>query len=157
MLARFHGRTHHSALLTFGRDAVARGVAVGFFFGILTPVAQIVFAIVGAIVLRANIMVAAASTLITNPFILPFVYYFAYRIGHFLTGQDAPRAAEIVASEDAAAHALDVPGWIPTLMDWVSAIGFPLVTGVLTLAVITALTGYLLVHLVWACVDLLRR
>jgi uncharacterized protein (DUF2062 family) len=156
-LARFHGRSRASVLWTFSRDSVARGVAVGFFFGILTPVAQIIFAIVAAIIRRGNLMVAAGSTLITNPLILPVVYYHAYRVGSFLVGNGQAQAAELTASEEAAQHALDVPGWIPTLVDWGSTIGLPLVIGVVSLAVGMALAGYVLVHLVWGFVSLVRR
>lgn len=165
-LRPFHHRAGDHALWAWNRDAVARGVALGVFFGILTPVAQIVFAILGAIVLRANIAVAAGSTLITNPFILPFVYLAAFRIGLVLTGrvadevagaEQAEALADVAESEEAAARALEVTEWIPTLVDWTTSIGPPLLIGVLTLAVSAALAGYLLVHLLWALFAGLRR
>ena len=105
-------------------------MAVGFFFGILTPVAQIIFALVAAIAVRANLLVAAASTMITNPFILPFVYYYAYRIGAVLTGRGGERAVDVELSEEAAGRALDVASWLPTLAEWASSVGLPLVIGV---------------------------
>jgi hypothetical protein len=154
-LKRFHHRAGERALWAFNRDAVARGVAVGLFFGILTPVAQIVFALLVAVALRANLLVAAGSTLITNPFIMPFVYYFAYRIGASVTGRST--AADVAVSEEAAEHALDVAGWAPTLFSWASTIGLPLVIGVLTLALSTALLGYLLVHAAWMLLGRSRR
>jgi hypothetical protein len=165
-LKPFHHRARDHTLWAWNRDAVARAVAIGLFFGILTPVAQIVFAIIAAIALRANVAVAAASTLITNPFILPLVYYAAYRVGLLLTGrvggavavsEEAQALADIAESEEAAARALDVTDWVPTLLDWATSIGPPLLVGVLTLAVSAALIGFLLVHAVWASLARLRR
>lgn len=155
-LSRFHGQSGSSVFWAFERDSVARGVAVGFFFGILTPVAQIVFAIVIALVLRANLVVAVGSTLITNPFMLPFIYYYAYRIGIFVTGRAAARDGDIVESEQAAENALDVGGWVPTLIDWISSVGFPLIVGIVLLALATSLLGYVCVHLAWSLSERLR-
>jgi uncharacterized protein len=157
ILKPLHRHAGEHALFAFDRDRVARGVAVGFFFGILTPVAQIVFAIVAAITLRANLVVAVTSTLITNPFSLPFVYYFAYRIGSALTGRTAALAADAAVSEKAAERALDVGDWVPTLLAWVSSVGIPLMIGVLSLAMTAALLGYLLVHAGWALWAVIDR
>lgn len=143
-------------LWVLNRHSVARAVAIGFFFGILTPVAQIVFALVAAIILRANPVVTAASTLITNPFTFPVVYYTAYRIGSFITGRSPAAEADIEVSEEAAAHALDVVGWFPTLLDWFSTIGPPLAVGVATLALTASVIGYFVVHAVWSLVETLR-
>jgi len=157
ILKPWHGRLKHRSLWVFDRHSVARGVAIGFFFGILTPVAQMLFALIAALVLRANPVVAAGSTLITNPLTLPVVYYGAYRIGSFVTGRNPGGEQSIEVSEDAAAHALDVAGWYPTLLDWASTIGPPLAVGVVTLALAAALTGYLVVHALWGLVRRVRR
>jgi uncharacterized protein (DUF2062 family) len=157
LLRPFHHRAREQALWAFTRDAVARAVAVGFFFGILTPVAQIVFALLGAVVLRANVVVAVASTFITNPFTLPFVYYGAYLIGSSVTGRTRALAQDLAESEQAAGHALEVHHWFATLVDWISHVGYPLLIGVLTLALGTAVIGYLLVHSAWGVARRLRR
>ena len=154
LLKRFHPRISDRALWSFNRGAVARAVAVGFFFGILTPVAQIIFALVAAIAVRANLLVAAASTMITNPFILPFVYYYAYRIGAVLTGRGGERAVDVELSEEAAERALDVASWLPTLAEWASSVGLPLVIGVAVMSASVSLVGYLTVHSVWRIVAL---
>ncbi len=52
----------------FNRKSVAAGVGIGVFFGFLIPVLQIAFSAIVAIVLRANLPVAAISTLVSNPF-----------------------------------------------------------------------------------------
>jgi uncharacterized protein len=151
---------HHFARRTlwrFTRRTVARGVAVGLFFGVMTPVAQIVFATIAAIVVRANLVVAAGSTLITNPFTFPFIYYGAFRIGVFLTGPSRELAEDVVVSEEAASRALDVENWYTTLTNWMSAVGFPLLVGLFTLAVTLSLVGYLLTHAGWTLSARLRR
>lgn len=60
---------------------VGLGVALGLFFGILSPVAQIFFAALAAALLRANLMAAAVATLVTNPLTAPPIYLAAYRLG----------------------------------------------------------------------------
>ena len=159
-LRRWHHRGRDKALIAFNRDSVARAVAIGFFFGILTPVAQIVFSLVAAIALRANLLVAAGSTLITNPFIMPFVYYLAYRIGLFLLGGGADPSPQeqtealqdLMDSEEAAELAFEVTHWYETLTQWVESVGLPFLIGVVTLATCAALTGYLVVYAGWGLI-----
>lgn len=132
------------------RQSVARGVAVGIFFGILIPVAQIVFAVAVAISIRANVAVAAVCTLVTNPLTFPFVYYFAFRIGAFLTGHDLDVApVDVSVSEEAAAQSLEVARWYETLFRWLQSIGRPLAMGIFVLALTSSLVSFLLVHLCW--------
>src|SRR5690606_5517404 len=57
----------HPRLWQWSRRGVALGVALGIFFGLLIPLAQIPLTAVAAIILRANLPAAAASTLVTNP------------------------------------------------------------------------------------------
>jgi uncharacterized protein (DUF2062 family) len=150
---------HHFArrsLWRFTRQGVSRGVAIGLFFGVMTPVAQILFATIAAILARANLLVAAGSTLVTNPFTFPLVYWGAFRIGVFLTGPSRELAEDVAVSEEAATRALDVDDWFTTLSDWMSAVGYPLLVGVFTLAVTLALAGYVLTHAVWAVASRLR-
>jgi len=150
---RFIKRVHRRgtrAWWTFDRASVARGVAVGLFFGVLTSVAQIVFAVLVAVAVRANLFVTALSTFVTNPLTLPIVYHYTYRIGSFLTERPRELAEDAALPEAAAEQALDVVGWFPTLLEWASSIVYPFVIGIFLLAVTVALSGYLLVHAVWS-------
>jgi hypothetical protein len=156
LLRPFRRWLRHRSLWSLDQRSVAVGVAIGLFFGILTPVAQIFFAAVAAVLLRANLAVAATSTLITNPFTFPFVYYAAYRVGSLL-GVGGGSAADVGLSQDAASHALEIGGWGFVLREWISSIGAPLAVGVMTLSVLAALLGYFLVHALWRCRDALRR
>jgi len=149
MLRPFRRWLSHRALWTVQREGVARGVAIGLFFGILTPVAQIFFAAIAAIVLRASIAVAALATLITNPLTFPFVYYGAYRIGSALGAGNGRALEDVALSEEAAEQSLEIAGWFATLLHWASSVGPALAVGVLVLASVAAVTGYFLVHLAW--------
>jgi uncharacterized protein (DUF2062 family) len=157
---RHHLRERH--LWDFHQDSVARGVAVGVFFGILTPVAQILFAAIAAVVLRANLVVAAGSTFVTNPFTFPLVYYSAFRVGSVLTGRADAASAEpgtapdVERSTDAAAQALEVESWLTTLLDWLSSVGPPLLVGIGVLALSGAVAAFLLVHACYAIATAVR-
>jgi len=143
---------HHFArrsLWRFDRTSVSRAVAIGFFFGVMTPVAQLVFATVAAIVLRANLLVSAGSTLITNPVTFPLIYYGAFRIGVLITGPSREIVEDLEVSEEAASRALDVDDWFSTLSEWFSAVGYPLLVGLFTLAATLSVVGYLVVYATW--------
>ncbi|MGL6071673.1 DUF2062 domain-containing protein, partial [Craterilacuibacter sp.] len=80
------------------RHSVALGMALGVFFGLLTPFAQIILAVGAAIILRANVAAAALSTLVTNPLTFAPIYYLAYRLGAFLLGEPASVGDATLAS-----------------------------------------------------------
>src|SRR5690606_24359647 len=77
-----------------GRRGIALGVALGVFFGFLIPIAQIPASAAMAVVLRANVPMAIASTLVTNPVTFGPIYYAAYRLGSFIV--TAPPVEEAV-------------------------------------------------------------
>jgi uncharacterized protein (DUF2062 family) len=139
----------HRSLWSFERDGVARGVAIGLFFGFLIPVAQILFAAIVAVLLRANLGVAAAATLVTNPLTFPFVYYVAYRIGARLLTGEALSPADVALLEQAAEQLPAASGWFSSLLSWTSSVGISLALGLGVLAVTSAVLGYVLVHLAW--------
>jgi len=136
-------------LWTAQRDSIARGVAVGLFFGILIPVAQIFFAAIFAVLLRANLAVSAVATLVTNPLTFPLVYYAAYRVGSALYPGNGRALRDVTLSERAAEQALEVGGWFSALVNWAGSVGPLLVVGLFVLAVAAAGAGYLVVQLAW--------
>jgi hypothetical protein len=149
---RFLKRVHRPgrrSWWSFDRTSVARGVAVGLFFGVLVPVGQIVFAIPLAVAVRANVLVAALSTLVTNPLTLPFVYLGAYRIGTLLTAADEELADDLEASELAIDQSLEVTNWPSALLDWASSIALPFMLGLTLLALLASAIGFILVQVLW--------
>lgn len=144
------------------RRRVAAGAAVGVFFGFLVPVMQIAAAALAAVVLRANLPVAAAATLVSNPLTYVPIWVAAYRTGTALTGEPANEAAaraQAQAMADAATDPLQVSeaaavrNWRQRMAD----IGKPLMLGLLVFAVAGAALTWLGVHLVWAAAVALRR
>jgi len=149
-LARWLG---HPALWRWSRRGVALGVALGVFFGLLIPLAQIPAAAVAAIVLRANLPAAAASTLITNPLTFGPIYYAAWHLGAFLTGESHHHHADKL--HDRATHTKE--GEEPGFWQRIKALGKPLLVGLATLAVVCGALTYVAVSLIWRWRVLLRR
>lgn len=143
---------HDPSLWRLNRRSVANAVAVGAFFAFILPVAQFLAAGVSAIFLRVNLPVAVTSTLITNPFTFGPWYYLAYKIGAFILG--APALAQIPepVSTTAGSWWADVLAGIDRLL----AMGPPLFIGLALLAVVSAVVGYFLVHLLWRIPAYLR-
>lgn len=122
-------------------EAVARGVAIGLFWAFALPVAQIVVAAVHCVWWRANIPVAIGSTLVTNPFTVGFWLYLAYQLGSLVL--DAPPPVR--------------PAEGAGVLAWLQAVGWPAILGMGIFAVGSALTGYLVVKLVWRARVALKR
>lgn len=143
---------HHHYLWQFNRRSVAGGLAVGLFFGILIPFAQILLAAIAAVMLRVNLPVAAFSTLVTNPFTFPAVYFVAYRLGELLTGGEAPVPEEAIETEvkvKILEQQTDVSGWFANSIDWMQSVGSSLAIGLGVLAIVSAVGGYFIVSGLW--------
>ena len=110
---------YHPALWSLRRRGLARGMALGIFFGLLIPVAQIPLSAGAAVLLRAHVPADIASTLVTNPVTFGPVYYAAWKLGDFLLG------------------------------DGSTGVGMSLVTGLATLAIGLSALTYVLVSQVW--------
>jgi uncharacterized protein (DUF2062 family) len=130
------------------RGSVARAVAIGLFFGFLIPVAQFLLAIATAITLRANVAIAAAATLVTNPLTFPPIYWAAYETGQFILGEPLD---EIAARRvgDQTTELLAGQGFFAGAWDMIESAGAPLVVGLATFAVVGAALGFVLVWLLW--------
>jgi len=141
-------------LWRWSRRGVAMGVALGMFFGLLVPVAQIPLSVGAAVLLRANVPAAAVSTLVTNPLTFGPLYYVAYRLGHRIIGDPYTSAR---------APALDIQPTVlpqkPQRPIWqkVSALGKPLLLGLVILATLMGLLSYSLTSLVWHSWTWLKR
>lgn len=152
---------HHPRLWHVRRKGVALGLALGVFFGLMLPVAQIPGSAAAAVVLRANLPMAVASTLVTNPVTFGPIYYAAYRLGVAILGKehaDDPEATaalmEIHKEPDASA------GWLERLHSWlttIGSIGKPLFLGLAILATVSSITVYFLVSEIWIWKTRLAR
>ena len=136
---------HHPRLWHVNRRGIALGLAIGVFFGLLIPVAQIFFAAAAALLLRANIPAAVGSTLITNPITFAPVYYVAYHLGAWMLGHLDVSVAEVDLDRVAARTETGLALWV----DRVATVGAPLALGLLTLAVCLSVLIYFAVHWTW--------
>jgi uncharacterized protein (DUF2062 family) len=83
-------------------EALARGLSIGFFFGVsLFWGVQILLAVLFSQLLRGNKVVAAAMTAISNPFTNLPLYAFCYYVGRLVVGGQgaAPEFAQLQSLE----------------------------------------------------------
>lgn len=144
-------RIHDPSLWHLNRRAVARGVAIGAFFGLMVPVAQIPAAAVVALALRANLWIAAVATLVSNPFTYGPIYYFAYRLGSALLGTPDGDPVMASVSPDVALS------WLSGAWHWITGIGRPLALGMLVMAIVGAFLGYGAARLFWRIKVIAKR
>ena len=151
-LKPFSRYLHHHFLWQFNRRGVAGGLAVGLFVGIAIPFAQVLFGAIGAIFARVNLPVATFATFATNPFTVPPLYYAAYKLGNFLIGSDDLPAGGLpgpgVFKKGVNAQG-EVSPWYENVIAWVQTVGPELMTGLVIIAVVSAVVGYVLVNVVW--------
>lgn len=142
--ALFNPRLWH-----FSRRGVAVGVALGIFFGLLIPVAQIPFAAGAAVLLRANVPSAIGSTLVTNPVTFAPIYILAHKLGSTLLGE--PVRADAVLGPDIAGHAADDPqaSWWQRAGERLMSVGKPLLLGLAILATAFGLLTYFTILAGW--------
>jgi uncharacterized protein len=143
----------HPRLWHFSRKGIAMGMALGIFFGLLIPVAQIPFSAATAVLLRANLPMAVASTLVTNPVTFGPVYYGAYHLGKAVLGERPltdEQAMQVL--EQAQSEPEELEGLTERVKYWVrhlSTVGKPLVVGLAIVACVSGLLVYFLASGLW--------
>jgi uncharacterized protein (DUF2062 family) len=140
LLRPFARRLSQPDLWHLNRRSVPRAVAIGLGLGIIIPFMHMVLAALVAIPARANVVVAAACTLIVNPLTIPPMYYAAYRIGQWELRQ------ETIVDPTAAAHA---SGELSRMLFWVHEASGPIAIGIVTMALGAAAVGYAVSALLW--------
>ena len=139
----------HPRLWHIDRRGIALGLGIGLFFGLLIPVAQILFAAIFAVILRANLPVAVFSTLVSNPFTFPPIYYAAYRLGSMLLGEAPEPISESDLDTDIETTVSGLTAYGEFLIGKVEELGKPLMLGLLIMAVVASTAGYAAVMLLW--------
>jgi uncharacterized protein len=149
-LRPFVHRLEDEQLWHLTRHSVARAVAIGLFYGLMLPFAQFLFAIITAIVLRANVALSAAFTLVSNPFTFPAIYWAAYRLGGWILDirRIEPDRAATGAQRDVERLAEELT-WLGATWEWLLSAGPALLTGLAVMACAAAAAGYLLVWVLW--------
>lgn len=129
------------------RRGMALGMALGVFFGLLVPIAQIPLSAAAAVALRANVPAAVASTLVSNPITFAPLYYGAWRLGSALL--DEPSLEKPAALTARMAPRADGEGWWSATLRGLRSVGKPLMLGLVILATAVGLITYVTVACVW--------
>jgi uncharacterized protein (DUF2062 family) len=127
-------------LWRFTRRSVPRGVALGMVTGIMIPVGQILLSAILALPFRANIPTASLTTFLTNPVTTPPLWAFAYWVGRKVLRFDAT-----VPGQPITTHVAN-DSWLTWL--WSEA-GPALITGLVTITIVSAILGYLISAVGW--------
>lgn len=127
-------------LWSTSRRGVSVGVAIGLFFGFLLPLGQALAAGAFAVWARANLPIAVAVTLVSNPLTTPGILAGAYYIGATALGvaPGAPAEAGL------------------TLLERVHTVGGPLAAGLAILATVVSAAGFVLVQVAWRVASYAR-
>jgi uncharacterized protein (DUF2062 family) len=138
----FAGKVLRSELWRFTRRSVPRGVAIGLLVGIIVPFAQILFAALLSVPVKANVPLAALTTFVTNPVTTPLIWVAAYWVGSWLLRVDA---ATIVAPVNTAIERTE----LQQFLEWLTGATMVTAFGLVVIAVISASVSYLLSVWVW--------
>jgi uncharacterized protein len=131
-------------LWRFTRRSVPRGVGLGLFVGIflMLPGVQVAGAALLALPFRANVPIAVAMTLLSNPLTTPFILLSALWVGNRLPGMHADMHALAAMQASEASFGAYVR--------WFFSDAAPaLVCGLAVIAVVVTLVGYGLAGLLW--------
>jgi uncharacterized protein (DUF2062 family) len=96
-----------------------------------------------AIWLRVHLPISAVTVWVSNPVTMAPLFYFAYRVGLFVTGGSQPSEAQTQWGLDTVAQRL-------------AEIWMPFVTGCLLTGGFAALLGYATIRLLWRIIVISR-
>ncbi|NML18638.1 DUF2062 domain-containing protein [Azohydromonas caseinilytica] len=150
----------HPGLWSVNRHAIALGLAIGIFFGLLIPVAQMPLSAAAAVLLRAHLPTAVVSTFVTNPVTVAPLYYAAWRLGATVLGEQEAAAPAVLAAPPATARPAKADtglSWWSTLWQRLQGVGKPLLLGLALMATLTGLAAYALVSALWWLAQCWRR
>ena len=142
-LRPFRNSLLHQRLWHLNRHSAAGAVAAGMFCGLIPGPFQMLGAAICALIFRVNLPLAMFVTLYTNPFTIVPLYLLAYQIGRLATGDSA---GFIAPPDFDLAHAID---WIQSMLTWMIGVGKPLGIGLVLLAALLAIAGYVLTRAAW--------
>ena len=139
----FRSHLRRDELWRFTRRSVPRAVAVGLFVGILflIPGIQVVGAAIVSLPVRANILVAAGMTFLTNPLTTPFLLVAAGEVGSVFGF-----GADIATMRAMLARGTSPGAWVNWLL---SDAALGIICGLAIIATISAAVGYLVSILIW--------
>ncbi len=126
---------HQPNLWSMNRHSIAKAFAIGLFCTWIPLPLQTVLAAILAIYYRAHLPLSVALVFITNPITIPPMFYFAYRLGGLMLGIEPQQVPMDLSWQ-----------WLTTTL---AHIWQPLLFGCLILGIISSVTGYFFIHLLW--------
>ena len=142
-LSVFGKLLHAPNLWHMNRKSIAGAFAVGLFFAWWPVPFQMVLSAAAAIWFQINLPLAVVLVWITNPVTMPLMFYMAYVVGTWIFG----------VPEMAFSFELSID-W---LMNGLSAIWKPFLTGCLVLGTISSIIGYSVVQIMWRIISIFNR
>lgn len=142
-VARFAPALADPDLWHLNRRSTARAVAIGLFCGLVPGPLQVLSAIVLTLVIRANLPLAAITTLYTNPFTIVPLYLIAYEYGALFVNHGNPAP---LPSPPPFTWGLS---YLSEILSWAAGLGKPLLVGLPLLGLTLAVVGWAVVRLAW--------
>ena len=126
---------HNPNIWHLHRRSSAGGAAVGIFCAFIPLPVQTVGSAALAILFKVNLPIAVVFSFFSNPLTIPPIFFFAYKFGSKLLGQQHQQIEFTLSTE-----------WISNTL---VHIWEPLLLGCFILGSISALITYLLIRLIW--------
>lgn len=125
----------HSELWHINRRSVSTAVFIGLFCAFIPIPSQMLVAALIAIWLKVNLPISVALVWVSNPITMGPMFYFAYKLGAWLSGVETT---------------VDDFNWsFSWFTDNAVRVGYPLLLGCLVCSWITAVSGFVLSRVVW--------
>ncbi|MCP4492961.1 MAG: DUF2062 domain-containing protein [Gammaproteobacteria bacterium] len=128
-------RLQEPDLWHINRRSCSGAVAIGMFCAFIPVPVQMLLAAFGAIIFRANILIAVPTVWISNPVTMPPMFYFCYWIGALLLGIET--------------GTLDFELSFEWLMSGLQEIWQPFLLGCFGVGLVSAMLSYILVRAMW--------
>jgi uncharacterized protein len=135
LIQKLGPRLQDPSIWHINRRSVSGAVALGLFCAFIPAPIQMLLAAIGAILFRVNILISVPIVWLTNPVTIPPMFYFCYRVGVWTL--NIPRGE---FHFELSFH------WLGNelLQIWQ-----PFLLGCLIVGVVSALSGFIAVRLLW--------
>ncbi len=120
--------------LSINRKAIAKGVAIGLFWGFIPMPMQMLAVVSMTPFVKFNVPIAISMVWLSNPITMPFMYYMEYQTGNFLLGSEGLKNIELTLE------------WFSNNWD---EILIPLYVGTIPYSVFVSALLYFLINKLW--------
>tara|TARA_E500000178_G_C17038899_1_gene765238 strand:- start:903 stop:1481 length:579 start_codon:yes stop_codon:yes gene_type:complete len=151
---------------SYTQNSVAVSVAIGLFCGLLPAPFQMLSAATASYLFQTNILIAVGLTLYSNPMTIVPLYYLGYKIGESVLG------LRIYKSDETYIEKSNLLNWQNLFLEDTtnfnqffsqistesfSTVSWNLIVGNFILAISLAVSGFILTHIIWQTVKVLKN